>query len=51
MLIPQLKKNQTHWKWIIIAAHDALQGALVCALSRFEFAVGTGSLIAPQPRK
>jgi hypothetical protein len=30
-----------HWKWLILAAHNALQGALVCALSGSD---GTGAL-------
>jgi hypothetical protein len=27
-----LKTNPTNWKWIILAAHSGLQGALVCAI-------------------
>ena len=26
-------KQPSYWKWMIIAAHDALQGAMVCALN------------------
>lgn len=28
----KLRKQPSHWKWMIIAAHNALQGALVCAI-------------------
>jgi hypothetical protein len=27
-----VRKNPSYWKWVIVAAHDALQGAIVCAL-------------------
>ena len=27
------RRSRSHWKWIIIGAHDALQGALVCAIA------------------
>jgi hypothetical protein len=27
-----LKKQPSHWKWMILAAHNGLQGALVCAI-------------------
>ena len=32
-LAPLVKKRRSHWKWIIVGAHDALQGALVCAVA------------------
>ncbi|HXG79782.1 MAG TPA: hypothetical protein VNJ31_10660, partial [Methyloceanibacter sp.] len=32
-LVPKLPTDPWAWKWVIIAAHNALQGALVCALS------------------
>ncbi len=34
-LTPLVKKrrSRSQWKWIIVAAHDALQGALVCAVA------------------
>jgi hypothetical protein len=25
-----IRKKPSYWKWAIIAAHDALQGAMVC---------------------
>ena len=33
LLVSNVDKNPSCWKWCIIAAHDALQGALVCKLS------------------
>jgi hypothetical protein len=35
MLSPLVKQRRlrSHWKWIIVGAHDALQGALVCAIA------------------
>ena len=33
LLIPLANKTPRYWKWIIIAAQSAVQGALVCALS------------------
>jgi hypothetical protein len=33
LLVPKLETDQRWWKWIIIGAHNAIQGALVCALS------------------
>jgi hypothetical protein len=32
MLIPKLKTQPALWKWVIIAAHSGVQGALVCSL-------------------
>jgi hypothetical protein len=34
-LAPLVKKrrHRSQWKWLIIGAHDALQGALVCAIA------------------
>lgn len=34
-LAPLVKKRRSgsYWKWIIVGAHDALQGALVCAIA------------------
>ena len=30
LLAPQLLRHPPMWKWVISAAHNALQGALVC---------------------
>src|SRR5262245_26317591 len=35
-----VRDKPQYWKWVIVAAHDALQGAMVCAC-----AVGTGSSV------
>jgi hypothetical protein len=32
LVAPTLKTSPTNWKWIILAAHSSLQGALVCAI-------------------
>jgi hypothetical protein len=32
IVTPKLKKQPSYWKWMIIAAHNGLQGALVCAI-------------------
>jgi hypothetical protein len=32
MVAPGLRKQPSNWKWMIIAAHNGLQGALVCAI-------------------
>jgi len=32
LIIPLLKRQPSYWKWVIIAAHSGLQGAMVCAL-------------------
>jgi hypothetical protein len=32
LLAPKLQDQPSHWKWMILAAHNALQGALVCAI-------------------
>ena len=29
---PKLRKQPSYWKWMIIAAHSGLQGAMVCAI-------------------
>jgi hypothetical protein len=29
---PRLKKSPSDWKWMILAAHNGVQGALVCAI-------------------
>src|SRR5262245_17333004 len=31
-LAPFLSKQSQHWKWMIVGAHSALQGAMVCGL-------------------
>lgn len=41
LLAPRVKKSPVHWKWLIVAAQSAIQGALVCALSG---TAGTGAL-------
>jgi len=33
LVAPQLKERPFYWKWMIIGAESALQGAMVCALS------------------
>jgi hypothetical protein len=32
LVAPRLRKNPLDWKWMIIGAHSAVQGALVCAI-------------------
>jgi hypothetical protein len=32
-LAPLLDEHPSYWKWAIVAAHNALQGAMVCALA------------------
>jgi hypothetical protein len=32
LVAPTLKTTPTNWKWMILAAHSGLQGALVCAV-------------------
>jgi hypothetical protein len=32
LVSPTLKTTPTNWKWMILAAHNGLQGALVCAI-------------------
>jgi hypothetical protein len=32
VVAPRLIKQPSNWKWMIIAAHNGLQGALVCAI-------------------
>jgi hypothetical protein len=47
-LAPILDAHPSYWKWIIVAAHSALQGAMVCVL-----ADSTGTSVwgrAPQRR-
>ena len=31
VLAPTLGDNPLRWKWVILAAHSAMQGAMVCA--------------------
>ena len=33
-LAPTLVDNPLGWKWVILAAHSAMQGAMVCAYAR-----------------
>src|SRR5258707_23251 len=33
LVVGLVRKNPSFWKWAIIAAHDALQGAMVCAIN------------------
>ena len=33
IVMQHLKKKRTLWKWALIAAHDALQAAIVCAIA------------------
>jgi hypothetical protein len=32
LVAPTLRKRPSNWKWMILAAHNGLQGALVCAI-------------------
>jgi hypothetical protein len=32
LVAPKLRKQTSSWKWMILAAHNGLQGALVCAV-------------------
>jgi hypothetical protein len=32
-LAPLLNAHPSYWKWVVIAAHSALQGAMVCVLA------------------
>ena len=32
IVAPGLRKQPSNWKWMILAAHNGLQGALVCAI-------------------
>jgi hypothetical protein len=32
LIAPELRHNPSCWKWMIVGAQSALQGALVCAL-------------------
>lgn len=41
LLAGKVRCNPRCWKWLLLAAHNALQGALVCALSGSD---GTGAL-------
>src|SRR4051812_15017130 len=33
IVVQLVRKNPSYWKWVIVAAHDALQGAMICALN------------------
>ena len=48
ILAPLVKKRQAFWKWIIVAAHDSVQGALVCAIAD---STGTSVLDKKSARK
>jgi len=32
LAVSQLREQPSNWKWMMLAAHDALQGAMVCAV-------------------
>lgn len=32
LVAPLVSKIPSYWKWVIVSAHNALQGAMVCAL-------------------
>jgi hypothetical protein len=32
LVVPTLKTSPRNWKWVILAAHSGMQGALVCAI-------------------
>ena len=40
--LSSITKEKTMWKWAIIAAHSALQGACVCILTRTD---GVSSIV------
>ena len=40
-ILPLVREHPHYWKWIIISAHSALQGACVCMLTE---TAGTGAL-------
>jgi hypothetical protein len=40
-LLPETEQEPLLWKWVILAIHNSLQGAMVCALSGTD---GTGAL-------
>jgi hypothetical protein len=33
LTVPLVRKQASHWKWVMVAAHSSLQGAMVCALN------------------
>jgi hypothetical protein len=32
LVVPVVNKHPSYWKWVLVAAHAGLQGAMVCAL-------------------
>jgi hypothetical protein len=32
LTVPLVKKQPSYWKWVLVASHSSLQGAMVCAL-------------------
>jgi hypothetical protein len=47
LVAPKCREQPSYWKWLIIAAHNALQGALVCCLSG---SAGIGALTEKSQR-
>jgi hypothetical protein len=45
---PLVRTNPSFWKWVIIGAHSALQGAMVCVLAD---TTGTGALMQKSAAK
>jgi len=48
LVAARVQEQPSYWKWVIIAAHGALQGAMVCAL---DDGAGVGMLDAKSARK
>jgi hypothetical protein len=44
LVAPRLRKTPSDWKWMILAAHSGVQGALVCAIQD-----STGTNILSEP--
>jgi hypothetical protein len=32
LTVPLVKRQRSYWKWVMVAAHSSLQGAMICAL-------------------
>lgn len=46
LLAPFVREDPQYWKWIIVGAHSALQGAMVCA-----YVDSSGTLILKKQKK
>ena len=42
LVAPLVKKKPSCWKWMIMATHNALQGAMVCAYAELDWDVHSG---------